>query len=107
MRVTPLSLRRARSRIPRAFVDFDSDDDPVGAGVGRRGQHLPDQHERPPAESLEAREPMRALHGSGTIASSERGAALLIALLLLVVLTALRIPLLALGTSEVPMSSNW
>src|SRR2546422_9097386 len=66
---------------PEHSSDFDSDDDPVGAGVGRRGQHLPDQHERPPAEPLGAREPMRALHGPRTNASSERGAALVMTLL--------------------------
>src|SRR5438552_17324267 len=50
---------------------------------------------------------MRALHGSGTIASSERGAALVMTLLVLVVLTAFGMTLVALGTSEVAMSSNW
>src|SRR5438445_817077 len=50
---------------------------------------------------------MRALHTSRTIASSERGAALVMTLLVLVVLTAFGMTLVALGTSEVAMSSNW
>jgi len=50
---------------------------------------------------------MRALHGPRTIASSERGAALVMTLLVLVILTAFGLTLVALGTSEVAMSSNW
>jgi hypothetical protein len=50
---------------------------------------------------------MRALHASATIASSERGAALVVTLLVLVVLTAFGLTLVALGTTEVAMSSNW
>src|SRR2546426_11021022 len=50
---------------------------------------------------------MRALHGPRTIASSERGAALVMTLLVLVILTAFGLTLVALGTSEVAMASNW
>ena len=50
---------------------------------------------------------MRALHGPRTNASSERGAALVMTLLVLVILTAFGLTLVALGTSEVAMSSNW
>jgi len=50
---------------------------------------------------------MRPLHTSRTIASSERGAALVMTLLVLVILTAFGLTLVALGTSEVAMSSNW
>src|SRR5437016_14595691 len=76
-------------------------------GVQTCALPISDQHERPPAEPLGAREPMRALHGPRTIASSERGAALVMTLLVLVILSAFSMTLGAQGTGEVDMCSIW
>ncbi|PYN31840.1 MAG: hypothetical protein DMD98_15625, partial [Candidatus Rokuibacteriota bacterium] len=50
---------------------------------------------------------MNARHTAHTIASSERGAALVMTLLVLVILTAFGLTLAALGMTEVAISSNW
>ena len=50
---------------------------------------------------------MRALRTAGAIASEERGAALVMTLLVLVVLTAFGLTLVAMGMTEVAISSNW
>jgi Tfp pilus assembly protein PilX len=50
---------------------------------------------------------MNTQHRTRTIASSERGAALVMTLLVLIILTAFGLTLAALGMSEVAISSNW
>jgi type IV pilus assembly PilX-like protein len=50
---------------------------------------------------------MNTPHRAGTIVSSERGAALVMTLLVLVILTAFGLTLAALGMTEVAISSNW
>jgi hypothetical protein len=50
---------------------------------------------------------MTRLHAVRSVSSSERGAALVMALLVLVVLTAFGLTLVGLGMTEVAISSNW
>ena len=56
---------------------------------------------------MTARRPMNRLQTARSIASAERGAALVMALVVLVALTAFGLTLVGLGMTEVAISSNW